>query len=85
VKLSVAVVLVVALLVPCTGQAAQGMSFLDLVNSNQAEELSYSVPANFPGPLVAQPRRTPEPRAMLLACLGLIVYLGRRRAKALAL
>lgn len=81
-KLFVALMLVVALLVPCTGQAAQGVSFRDWINT---EELSYSVPANFPGPLVAQPRRKPEPRAMLLACLGLIVYLGLRRAKALAI
>jgi hypothetical protein len=92
VKLSVAVTVLVALLVPCSGQAASpaapasvslGKSFLDHANTNYAEEPSYSVPADFPGPLVPQSRRKPEPGAMLLACLGLILYLGRRRAKAL--
>jgi hypothetical protein len=93
VKVSFAVMVLVALLVPCEGQAANpaapaslsvGKSFLDHANTNYAEEPSYSVPANFPGPLEPQPRRKPEPSAMLLACLGLIVYLGRRRSKALA-
>jgi hypothetical protein len=93
VKLSLAVMVLVApLLVPCSGQAASpappaslsvGKSFLDHANANYAEEPSYSVPANFPGPLVPQARRKPEAGAMLLACLGLILYLGRRRAKAL--
>jgi hypothetical protein len=54
------------------------------VNANYAEEPSEAVPANFPGPLVPQPRRKPAPGAMLLACLGLLLYLGHRRTKALA-
>src|SRR5262245_28427482 len=92
VKLSLGAMVFAALLVPCPGQAASaaapaslsvGKSFLDHVNTNDAEEPFYSVPANFPGPLVPQPRSKPEPGAMLLACLGLIFYLGRRRAKAL--
>jgi PEP-CTERM motif len=61
-----------------------GKSFLDHASTHNAEEPSYSVPANFPGPLAPQPRRKAEPSAMLLACLGLFVYLGRRRSKALA-
>jgi hypothetical protein len=99
VKVSLAVMVLVALLVARLGQAADpaqgppaaqpaglsaGKSFLDHASTNYAEEPSYSVPASFPGPLAPQPRRKPEPGAMLLACLGLIVYLGRRRSKALA-
>ena len=61
-----------------------GQSFLDQASTNYADEPSYSVPASFPGPLQPQSRRKPETRAMLLACLGLIVYLARRRSKALA-
>lgn len=80
-----------ALLVPCPGQAAGsapaslsvGKSFLDHANANHAEEPPYPVPANFPGLLPPEPRRQPEPGAMLLACLGLILYVGRRRAKIL--
>jgi hypothetical protein len=92
VKISLAVMVFVALLVPRVGQAADapppslsaGKSFLDHASTNYAEEPSDLVPANFPGPLVAQPRHKPEQSAMLLACLGLFVYLGRRRSKALA-
>jgi hypothetical protein len=61
-----------------------GQSFLDHASTNYAEAPSYAVPASFSGPLQPQPRRKPEPSAMLLACLGLIVYLARRRRKALA-
>jgi len=76
------------LLVPLPGQAAEpawdaGKSFLDHVSTTYAEEPPYSVPAIFPGPLAPQPRRKPETSAMLLACLGLMLYLGRRRSKAL--
>lgn len=96
VKVSVTVIVVVALLAARSGLAANpaaespaslshGKSFRDHASTNDAEELSYSVPASFHGPLTPQPRRKPEPRAMLLACLGLIVYLGRRRNKALAI
>lgn len=100
VKVSVTVMVVVALLAarsglaanPAPGSAAEspaslshGMSFRDHASTNDAEELFYSVPASFHGPLTPQPRRKPEPSAMLLACLGLIVYLGRRRSKALAI
>jgi hypothetical protein len=59
-----------------------GKSFLDHVRTTYAEEPSYSVPATFPGPLA--PSRKPETPAMLLACLGLLAYLGSRRQKALA-
>jgi hypothetical protein len=61
-----------------------GTSFLDHVRTTNAEEPTYSVPATFPGPLVPMPRRKPDTRWMLLACFGLLVYLGRRRGKALA-
>jgi hypothetical protein len=61
-----------------------GTSFLDHVRTTNAEEPTYSVPATFPGPLVPLPRRKPDARWMLLACVGLLVYLGRRRGKALA-
>jgi len=97
VKVSLAVTVLVALLAAPSGLAANpapgaaaptgplaGKSFRDHARTNDAEELPYSVPASFPGPLAPQPRRKPEPSAMLLACLGLIVYLGRRRSKALA-
>ena len=60
-----------------------GKSFLDHVRTNYAEEPSYSVPATFPGPLVAAPRRAPDTPSMLLACFGLLLYLGLRRGKAL--
>jgi hypothetical protein len=60
-----------------------GKSFLDHVRTTYAEEPSYSVPATFPGPLVAAPRREPDTPWMLLACLGLLLYLGCRRGKAL--
>ncbi|HWM43316.1 MAG TPA: hypothetical protein VNP36_12825 [Burkholderiales bacterium] len=60
-----------------------GKSFLDHVRTTYAEEPSYSVPATFPGPLVATPRREPDTRWMLLACFGLLLYLGHRRGKAL--
>lgn len=91
-----AVIVLGALLLPCAAEAAPasfaprealrgaGKSFLDYASVTHAEEPSYSVPANFPGPLAAQPRRKPEPGAMALACLGLILYLGHRRHKALA-
>jgi len=99
VKVSVAVMVVVALLAARSGLAANpppdapaaapaslsaGKSFRDHATTNDAEEPSYLVPASFPGPLAPQARRKPEPSSMLLACLGLIVYLGRRRNKALA-
>jgi len=61
-----------------------GTSFLDHVRTPNAEEPTYSVPATFPGPLVPMPRHKPDARWMLLACFGLLVYLGRGRAKALA-
>jgi hypothetical protein len=91
VKISLAVMVFVALLVPRVGQAADapppslsmGKSFLDHVRTTYAESPSYSVPATFPGPL-APSRRKPETPAMLLACLGLLAYLGSRRQKALA-
>jgi hypothetical protein len=60
-----------------------GKSFLDHVRTSYAEEPPYSVPATFPGPLVAAPRREPDTRWMLLACFGLLLYLGHRRGKAL--
>jgi hypothetical protein len=60
-----------------------GTSFLDYAKTTFAEELSYSLPATFPGPLVAVPRREPDVRWMLLASLGLLAYLVRRRGKAL--
>lgn len=60
-----------------------GKSFLDHVRTTYAEEPPYSVPATFPGPLVAAPRREPDTRWMLLACFGLLLYLGHRRGKAL--
>jgi hypothetical protein len=65
------------------GQArrAAGRSFLE--HASYAEEPFHFVPASFPGPLPA-PRRPPETAAMLLASLGLIVYLGSRRQRALA-
>lgn len=59
-----------------------GTSFLDHVRPTK--EPTYSVPATFPGPLAPLPRRKPDARWMLLACFGLLVYLGRGRAKALA-
>ena len=61
-----------------------GTSFLERVRTTNAEEPTYSLPATFPGPLVPMPRRKPDARWMLLACLGLLVYLGRQRGKALA-
>ena len=61
-----------------------GTSFLEHVRTTNAEEPTYSVPATFPGPLVPMPRRKPDARWMLLACFGLLVYLGRQRGKALA-
>jgi hypothetical protein len=61
-----------------------GTSFLHHVRTTNAEEPSYFVPATFPGPLVPMPRRKPDARWMLLASLGLLAYLGRRRGKALA-
>jgi hypothetical protein len=77
-----ALVVVAALLAPCAAQGAvTGKSFLDFT---YAEEPLYSVPATFPGPLVPLPRRKPDARWMLLACVGLLAYLGRGRAKALA-
>jgi hypothetical protein len=60
-----------------------GKSFLDHVRTTYAEEPSYSVPATFPGPLVATPRREPDTLWMLLACFGLLLYLGHGRGKAL--
>jgi hypothetical protein len=60
-----------------------GKSFLDHVRTTYAEEPSYSVPATFPGPLVAVPRRKPDTFWMLAACFGLLLYLGCRRGKAL--
>lgn len=92
-EVSVALLVAAALLLPLSGLAANsaaaeslsaGKSFLEHASTNEVEEPPDSLPANFPGPLVPQPRRKPEPGAMLLACLGLFVYLGRRRAKALA-
>jgi len=59
-----------------------GKSFLDHAKPSFAEE-SYSVPATFPGPLVAAPRRKPDTAWMLAACFGLLLYLGCRRGKAL--
>jgi hypothetical protein len=60
-----------------------GQSFLDHVRTTYAEEPPYFVPATFPGPLVAAPRREPDTLWMLLACLGLLLYLGYRRGKVL--
>jgi hypothetical protein len=60
-----------------------GKSFLDHVRTTYAEEPLYSVPATFPGPLIAAPRREPDTPWMLLACFGLLLYLGHRRGKAL--
>ena len=60
-----------------------GKSFLDHARTTYAEEPSYSVPSTFPGPLVAAPRRKPDPPGMLAACFGLLLYLGYRRGKAL--
>ena len=92
-----AAIVLAVLLVPSAGQAANpawdppaaaaasvlaGESFMDYATKHHAEEPSYSVPANFPGPLVPQPRREPETSAMLLACLGVMFFLGRRRQKA---
>lgn len=99
VKVSLAVMVLVALLAARSGLAANAeprppaavpaslsadKSFLDHASTHNAKEPSYSAPATFPGPLAPQPRRKPEPGAMLLCCLGLILYLGRRRSKALA-
>ena len=61
-----------------------GKLFLDHMSTTNAEEPTYSVPATFPGPLVPLPRRKPDARWMLLACFGLLAYVGRRRGKALA-
>ena len=61
-----------------------GKSFLDQTRPSFAEE-SYSVPATFPGPLVAAPRRKPDTAWMLAACFGLLIYLGLRRSNALGL
>jgi hypothetical protein len=60
-----------------------GKSFLDHVRTTYAEEPPYSVPATFPGPLVAAPRREPDTLWTVLACCGLLLYLGHRRGKAL--
>jgi hypothetical protein len=61
-----------------------GKSFLDYVRTTYAEEPPYSsVPATFPGPLVAAPRREADTLWMVLACFGLLLYLGHRRGKAL--
>jgi hypothetical protein len=59
-----------------------GESFLDQLRTPYAEEPFHSLSA-FAGPLARQPRE-PEGFAMLVASLGLMLYLGRRRAKALA-
>jgi hypothetical protein len=77
-----AVVILTALLLAPPAHAG-GKSFLDYVATTYAEEPSYFVPATFPGPLVAAPRGEPDTAGMLLACLGLLVYLGRQRGKAL--
>jgi hypothetical protein len=69
--------------VPANVDQFKGKSFLDHVRTTNAEEPSYSVPATFPGPLVAAPRREPDTPWTLLACFGLLLYLGRRRGKAL--
>jgi hypothetical protein len=63
--------------------AGGGKSFLDHARTTYAEEPSYSVPATFPGPLVAAPRREPDTPWMLAACFGLLLYLGFRRGQAL--
>jgi hypothetical protein len=68
---------------PGEARRSTGKSFLDHVRTTYAEEPPYSVPATFPGPLVATPRREPDTRWMLLACFGLLLYLGHRRGKAL--
>jgi hypothetical protein len=68
---------------PGEARRSTGKSFLDHVRTTYAEEPSYSVPATFPGPLVAAPRREPDTPWMLLACFGLLLYLGCRRGKAL--
>jgi len=60
-----------------------GKSFLDHASTTYAEEPPYSVPATFPGPLVAAPRREPDTLWMLLGCFGLLLYLGCRRSKVL--
>jgi hypothetical protein len=98
VKFVPTVIVLMALLVALPGQAANaaadvpaaipthafgGKSFLDYVRTTNAEEPSYSVPATFPGPLVAAPRREADTPWMLLACFGLLLYLGRRRGRAL--
>jgi hypothetical protein len=62
--------------------ANAGKSFLEHLTSPYAEEPFHSLPS-FAGPLAKQPRE-PEGYALLLASLGLMVYLGRRREKALA-
>jgi hypothetical protein len=83
-----AVIVLAALLFAQPVQAADvpavlaGKSFLDHTRTSFAEE-SYSVPATFPGPLVAAPRRKPDTAWMLAACFGLLLYLGCRRGKAL--
>jgi hypothetical protein len=92
-----AVIVLTALLVAPPGNAANPAagelaarpnvflrkSFLEIVRTPYAEEPSYLVPATFPGPLVAAPRRKPATPSMLAACFGLILYLGLRRGKAL--
>jgi hypothetical protein len=86
VKYLPAVIVVAALLVAPSGEAAgalTGKSFLDHARTTYAEEPPYSVPATFPGPLVAMPRREPDLPWMLAACFGLLLYLGHRRGKAL--
>jgi hypothetical protein len=91
VKLVRALIVLTALLVAPPGQATDageahsaGKSFRDHVRTTYAEEPSYFVPSTFPGPLVATPRREPDTPWMLAACFGLLLYLGRRRGKALA-
>jgi len=62
--------------------ANAGKSFVDHLSTPYAEEPLHSLSASA-GPPATQ-RREPEGYAMLLASLGLMVYLGRRRKKALA-
>jgi hypothetical protein len=75
----------IVLKVSLFGADARSKSFLDHARTTYAEEPSYSVPATFPGPLVAAPRREPDTLWMLAACFGLLLYLGYRRGNALGL
>lgn len=61
-----------------------GKSFQEHARISNAEEPSYSIPENFPG-LAAPPPREPATGTMLLASFGLMLYLGSRRQKALAI